>query len=101
MRRMVDEPEHRAEIDASLKDVYETLFLTSSPTCTKAALNLLGHNVGGVRLPIVEATEAETEVVRAMLERHGLLAASEASPATAGSSSLAGILSATQPAPRA
>ena len=39
---MVDEPEHRAEIDASLQDVYETLFMTASPTCTKAALNLLG-----------------------------------------------------------
>jgi len=72
-RRMVDEPERRAEIDASLRDVYETLFLTSSPTCTKAALNLLGHDVGGVRLPIVEATAQETEAVRAMLERHGLL----------------------------
>ena len=53
MRRMVDEPEHRAEIDASLQDVYETLFLTSSPTCTKAALNLLGHDAGGLRLPLV------------------------------------------------
>jgi len=73
MRRMVDEPEHRAEIDASLQDVYETLFLTSSPTCTKAALNLLGHNVGGLRLPLVEATPEETEAVRAMLERHGLV----------------------------
>ena len=72
-RRMVEEPEQRAEIDASLRDVYETLFLTSSPTCTKAALNLLGHDVGGVRLPIVEATAQETEAVRAMLERHGLL----------------------------
>jgi 4-hydroxy-tetrahydrodipicolinate synthase len=74
MRRMLDEPEHRAEIDASLQDVYSTLFLTSSPTCTKAALNLLGHNVGGVRLPMVEATPDELEAVRAMLERHGLLA---------------------------
>ncbi|MGO9320183.1 MAG: dihydrodipicolinate synthase family protein, partial [Solirubrobacteraceae bacterium] len=72
MRRMVDEPEHRAEIDASLRDVYKTLFLTSSPTCTKAALNLLGHDVGGLRLPLVEATAEETEAVRAMLERHGL-----------------------------
>ena len=50
MRRMVDEPERRGEIDASLRDVYSTLFLTASPTCTKAALNLLGHNVGGLRL---------------------------------------------------
>ncbi len=72
MRRMVVEPEHRAEIDASLRDVYETLFLTASPTCTKAALNLLGHDVGGLRLPLVEATAEELEAVRAMLERHGL-----------------------------
>ena len=42
MRRMVDEPENRAAIDASLRDVYRTLFLTASPTCTKAALELLG-----------------------------------------------------------
>jgi 4-hydroxy-tetrahydrodipicolinate synthase len=73
MRRMVDEPEHRAAIDASLRDVYETLFATASPTCVKAALNLLGVRAGGVRLPIVDATEEETEAVRAMLERHGLL----------------------------
>jgi 4-hydroxy-tetrahydrodipicolinate synthase len=72
MHRMVDEPEHRGEIDASLRDVYETLFMTASPTPTKAALNLLGHNVGGLRLPLVAATEEETEVVRSMLERHGL-----------------------------
>jgi 4-hydroxy-tetrahydrodipicolinate synthase len=73
MRRMVDEPEHRAEIDAELKDVYETLFMTSSPTCTKAALNMLGHKVGGLRLPMIEADEHELAEVRAMLMRHGLL----------------------------
>jgi 4-hydroxy-tetrahydrodipicolinate synthase len=73
MRRMVDEPEHRAEIDASLRDVYDTLFLTANPICTKAALNMLGVRVGGLRLPLVEADESEREAVRAMLERHGLL----------------------------
>ena len=45
------------EIDASLRDVYETLFMTASPTCTKAALELLGHDVGGLRLPLVEADD--------------------------------------------
>ncbi len=80
MRRMVDEPERRAEIDASLRDVYETLFLTTSPTCTKAALNLLGHEAGGLRLPLVEATAPELAAVRAMLERHGLLAQDGSSP---------------------
>jgi 4-hydroxy-tetrahydrodipicolinate synthase len=73
MRRMVEEPERRAEIDASLQDVYATLFLTASPTCTKAALELLGHRVGGLRLPLVEADEAERDAVRAMLDRQGLL----------------------------
>ena len=73
MRAMVDEPERRAAIDASLRDVYETLFLTASPTCTKAALNLLGHDVGGLRLPLVRATAGEEDAVRAMLERHGLV----------------------------
>ena len=65
----------RAEIDASLRDVYETLFITASPTPVKAALNLLGHDAGTLRLPMVEADEAETAAVRAMLERHGLLGA--------------------------
>jgi 4-hydroxy-tetrahydrodipicolinate synthase len=74
MRRMVDEPEHRAEIDESLRDVYETLFLTSNPTCTKAALNMLGFEAGGLRLPLVSATSDEEGAVRGMLQRHGLLA---------------------------
>jgi 4-hydroxy-tetrahydrodipicolinate synthase len=78
MRRMVDEPESRAEIDASLQDVYSTLFLTSNPTCTKAALNLLGYDAGGLRLPLVEATAEEAAAVREMLERHGLLAGTPA-----------------------
>jgi 4-hydroxy-tetrahydrodipicolinate synthase len=73
MRRMVDEPDRRAEIDASLRDVYETLFMTANPICTKAALNLLGVRVGGLRLPLVEASEEEEAAVRTMLERHGLL----------------------------
>ena len=74
MRRMVDEPENRAEIDGSLRDVYETLFMTSSPTCTKAALAMLGLIPGEyLRLPMVPADDSERAAVRSMLERHGLL----------------------------
>jgi 4-hydroxy-tetrahydrodipicolinate synthase len=73
MRRMVDEPENRAEIDVSLRDVYDALFITANPICTKAALNMLGVRVGGLRLPLVEASKDEAAAVRAMLERHGLL----------------------------
>lgn len=63
------------EIDAELQDAYETLFMTVGTTMTKAALNLLGFEVGGLRLPLVEASEDERAAVRTMLERHGLLAA--------------------------
>jgi 4-hydroxy-tetrahydrodipicolinate synthase len=84
MRRMVDEPQQRAQIDASLQDVYETLFMTSSPTCTKAALNLLGHRAGGLRLPLIEASTSELEAVQAMLVRHGLLDPDDDSPAAGG-----------------
>ena len=34
---------------------------------------MLGHDVGGVRLPLVEASEDERAAVREALERHGLL----------------------------
>ena len=73
MRRMVDEPENRAAIDASLQDVYRTLFMTANPTCTKAALEMLGLCGGGLRLPMVQADATEREAVRAMLEHHHLL----------------------------
>jgi 4-hydroxy-tetrahydrodipicolinate synthase len=80
MRRMYDEPDERARIDASLRDVYDILFLTASPTPVKAALNLLGHEAGTLRLPMVEADEAETAAVRAMLARHGLFSPQPPAP---------------------
>jgi 4-hydroxy-tetrahydrodipicolinate synthase len=73
MRRMVDEPDKRAEIDAALRDVYDVLFITANPICVKAALNMMGIEVGGLRLPLVEASEDEKAQVRAVLERHGVL----------------------------
>ncbi len=73
MRRMVDEPERRAEIDASLQDVYAAMFVTASPAPCKAAMNLLGIDVGGLRLPMVPCDDAELETVRTALEAHGLL----------------------------
>jgi 4-hydroxy-tetrahydrodipicolinate synthase len=75
MRRIIDEPERRHEIEDGLRDLYRALTVTSNPTPVKTALRLAGHDVGGVRLPIVEATEEETAVIREALERHELLAA--------------------------
>ena len=46
---------------------------STNPIAIKCALNLLGHEVGGLRLPLVEATEEERERIRGCLERLELL----------------------------
>ena len=74
MRRMIDEPESRREIHASLEDVFEAMSVTSNPIPVKTALEMLGHEVGGLRLPMVEASDAEREIIQRALERHRLLA---------------------------
>jgi 4-hydroxy-tetrahydrodipicolinate synthase len=73
MRRMVDEPDERARIDGSLRGVFEAMAVTTNPIPVKAALNMLGHRVGGLRLPLVEADEHEQAAIRGALEQHGLL----------------------------
>jgi 4-hydroxy-tetrahydrodipicolinate synthase len=61
------------QIDQELEPVYELLKIQTNPIAIKAALNLLGHDVGGLRLPLVEADEGEVVRVRDCLERLGLL----------------------------
>jgi 4-hydroxy-tetrahydrodipicolinate synthase len=65
--------ERARQIDAELAPAYELLKVQSNPIAIKAALNLLGHGVGGLRLPLVEATAGELAQVRVCLERLGLL----------------------------
>jgi 4-hydroxy-tetrahydrodipicolinate synthase len=74
MRRIVDQPERRREIEDGLRDLYRALTVTTNPIPVKAALNLAGHDVGGLRLPLVEASDEEKAVIREALERHHLLA---------------------------
>jgi 4-hydroxy-tetrahydrodipicolinate synthase len=75
MRRIIDEPDHRQEIEDGLRDLYRALTVTTNPIPVKTAINLTGHDVGGFRLPMVDATDEETAVIREALERHKLLAA--------------------------
>ena len=63
------------EIDEQLAPAYELLQVQTNPIAIKTALNLLGHDVGTFRLPIVDATEDEAAQVRRCLERLGLLVA--------------------------
>jgi len=62
-------------LDEELRPAIEILKVQTNPIAIKKALQLLGHEVGGLRLPLVEADEAETAEIRDCLERLGLLAA--------------------------
>lgn len=53
--------------------LFKALFCTTNPVPVKAALNMLGANVGGVRLPLVEANDKEKETIRKALREYGLL----------------------------
>ncbi len=61
------------ELDRELAPSIDLLRVVVNPIAIKCALNLLGHEVGGVRLPLVDANEEEREAVRGCLERLGLL----------------------------
>jgi 4-hydroxy-tetrahydrodipicolinate synthase len=65
-------------IDEEIVASYDLLKVQTNPIAIKAALNLLGHQVGSVRLPLVEATDDEVAAVRSCLERLGVLAAAPA-----------------------
>jgi 4-hydroxy-tetrahydrodipicolinate synthase len=60
-------------IHDSLQPLLEALAITTNPIPLKAALNLLGFDAGGLRLPLVEADAAERAAVAAALEAAGLL----------------------------
>jgi 4-hydroxy-tetrahydrodipicolinate synthase len=65
--------ERARAIDRDLAPAYDLLAVATNPIAIKAALGLLGHEVGGHRLPLVPATAEEQERVQVCLARLGLL----------------------------
>jgi 4-hydroxy-tetrahydrodipicolinate synthase len=72
-----DQAEAR-RIHEQLEPAYELLRVVVNPIAIKAALNMLGHEVGGLRLPLVDASEEEAARIRDCLERLGVLATARA-----------------------
>ncbi|MDY0094351.1 MAG: 4-hydroxy-tetrahydrodipicolinate synthase [Candidatus Vecturithrix sp.] len=62
-----------AHMHLELLDIYNTLFLTSNPIPVKAALNMLGVAVGGLRLPLTEANSAIQAEIRRSLQQLNLI----------------------------
>ena len=65
-------------LNDEMRPAYDLLKVQTNPIAIKSALNLLGHDVGGFRLPMVDPTEQELEQIRGCLERGGVLSAASA-----------------------
>ena len=61
------------ELNGDMAPAYDLLKVQTNPIAIKAALNLLGHEVGGYRLPMVDPTDEELDRIRECLERAGIL----------------------------
>jgi len=61
------------QLDEELAPAYELIGVVTGPIQIKAALSLIGQDVGGLRLPLVEASEDEVAQIRSCLERLALL----------------------------
>jgi 4-hydroxy-tetrahydrodipicolinate synthase len=59
-------------LNGELAPAYDLLRIQTNPIPIKAALRLVGHAVGGHRLPMVEPSDEELEQVRACLARAGM-----------------------------
>src|SRR5437660_651241 len=53
--------------------LFKVLFITTNPVPVKAALALSGFDVGGLRLPLVDATAKEREAIGAVLKELALI----------------------------
>ncbi len=61
------------QIHAAIYPICKSMFVTSNPVPLKAALNMMGINVGQPRLPLLPCPERETEMIRQALKNFGLL----------------------------
>ncbi len=61
--------------DAQIKvlDMVTALFIEASPSPIKTAMNMLGMNVGGCRLPMVPMEAHNEAFLKSTLEAYGLL----------------------------
>lgn len=59
-------------IHLNLIELFKTLFITTNPVPVKEALNLLGWGLGGVKLPLVDASDDDKNVIDNMLKKYSL-----------------------------
>lgn len=61
------------QLHQKLMPVFKVMFICSNPIPVKEAMNLLGYQVGGFRLPLTHASAAELDEIRRVLQEYGAL----------------------------
>lgn len=54
-------------IQVNNKKLIDALFVEPNPIPIKAAMNMMGYNVGGLRLPLYEAADSTKELLKGLL----------------------------------
>ena len=60
-------------IDQVLKPLFDVLFITTNPAPVKAALDMMGFKMGGLRLPLVSVNEAQRTEIQMVLQQLGII----------------------------
>lgn len=61
------------ELQLKMKPLIDALFIETNPIPIKKAMNLLGMNVGDLRLPLIEMSDENTEILIKELKNYNLL----------------------------
>jgi 4-hydroxy-tetrahydrodipicolinate synthase len=61
------------KLQLDMLEVINALFVEVNPIPVKTAMNLLGFNVGELRMPLCEMTEKNLETLKRALSNYGLL----------------------------
>lgn len=67
-----DSMDRARELHLKLYPMFKGMFVTANPIPVKTALNLLGYEVGGFRLPMCDASPEELEFIRNLLKEYSL-----------------------------
>jgi 4-hydroxy-tetrahydrodipicolinate synthase len=65
--------EESRKIQLSLLNLIKSLFIEVSPIPVKAAMNLMGMEVGKCRLPLVDMSEKNYDTLKQTLKNYGLI----------------------------
>jgi len=60
------------KIQLKTLNLIKALFIDVSPIPVKAAMNLMGMNVGSCRMPLIDLTEKNLEILKKSMEEYGL-----------------------------